>query len=293
MKVSHGLSAKERNRRIRNVLLIEGASDIFFLVVKTVVGLKTGSVAVLSDAVHSLTDLSNNIVGVLLLRVANTPPDREHPYGHHKYEVLAVFTIAVFITAMAIQIVVRALTRGEVEVSKDNVSLAMMVAVLVVNVGFTTWERLQANRLDSELLRADANHTLSDVAVTIVVIAGWQFAAMGYPWIDTAFALGVSIFVFYLAYSLFKRTVPVLVDHIVVEPEKLEAIVKPIPGVSTVKRVRSHQAGSTKSIEIIASVAGEMSTTESHAVADVIEETVHRHFPDVEVSVHIEPDNKQ
>lgn len=284
------MTSEERNRAVRNVLLVEGASDVLFLIVKTVVGLQTGSIAVLSDAVHSLTDLANNVVGILLLRVANAPPDREHPYGHHKYETLAVFTIAVVITSMALQIAVHAVMRGEAEVVRDTPSLVLMLAVLVVNVGFTTWERWQAQRLDSDLLRADAGHTLSDVAVTIAVIGGWQFAAMGYPWVDNLFALLVAGFVFYLAFSLFKRSVPVLVDRIVVDPEDLEAIVGSVPGVRAVRRVRSHQAGSEKSIEVIATVNAGLSTAASHAIADAIEDTVHRRFPDAEVSVHIEPD---
>jgi Cation efflux family/Dimerisation domain of Zinc Transporter len=142
--------------------------------------------------------------------------------------------------------------------------------VLVVNIAFTAWEHYQAEHLDSDLLRADAGHTLSDVAVTLVVIAGWQLAAMGYAWVDTVFAVGVALFVFYLAFSLFKRSVPVLVDHYVVDPDELRAIVRPVVGVTTVTRVRSHQAGSTKSIEVVASVAADLTTTQSHAIADAI-----------------------
>jgi cation diffusion facilitator family transporter len=164
--------------------------------------------------------------------------------------------------------------------------------VLVVNIAFTAWEHYQAEHLDSDLLRADAGHTLSDVAVTLVVIAGWQLAAMGYAWVDTVFAVGVALFVFYLAFSLFKRSVPVLVDHYVVDPDELRAIVRPVVGVTTVTRVRSHQAGSTKSIEVVASVAADLTTTQSHAIADAIEEAVQKRYPDAEVSVHIEPEKE-
>jgi len=221
-----------RHRAIRRVLIIEGLSDVFFLLVKTVVGLQTGSSAVLSDAVHSLTDLANNIVGLVLLGAANAPPDREHPYGHHKYETLAVFAIAVVIASMAVQVVVRAATRTQVEVTRDNVSLTLMLIVLAVNIVFTAWERRQAERLDSDLLRADAGHTLSDVALTIAVIAGWQLAATGFLWIDTLAAVLVAGFVAWLAYSLFRRSVPVLVDSMVIDPQELSDIVQPVSGVA-------------------------------------------------------------
>ncbi|MBI2993820.1 MAG: cation transporter [Gammaproteobacteria bacterium] len=285
--------AAQRHRAIRRVLFIEGISDVFFLVVKVVVGLQTGSSAVLSDAVHSLTDLANNIVGLALLGAANAPPDREHPYGHRKYETLAVFTIAVVIAAMAVQVVVRAVTRVQAEVTRDNVSLALMLIVLVVNVAFTVWERRQAERLDSDLLRADAGHTLSDVAVTIAVISGWQLAATGHPWIDTLAAIGVAAFVAWLAYSLFRRSIPVLVDSMVIDPQELSEIVQPVSGVAGVSRVRSHQAGSEKVIDIVVTVDGRLTTAESHVIADAVEAAVRQRIEGAQVNVHVEPAEAQ
>lgn len=282
-------AALRRINGIRRVLLIEGASDIFFMVVKTVVGFHTGSSAVLSDAVHSLTDLSNNIVGLVLLRAANAPPDREHPYGHLKYETLAVFAIAVVIASMAVQVVLRAVTRTQADVTRDSVSLILMLVVLVINVGFTVWERDQANRLDSDILRADAGHTLSDVALTLAVIGGWQLAASGHKWIDTLSAIVVAGFVAWLAYSLFRRSVPVLVDHMVIAPEELSAIVEPVSGVAGITRIRSHQAGSEKVVDIVVSVDGALTTAESHAIADAVEAAVRQRIGDAHVNVHVEP----
>lgn len=135
---TRALTPHQREQAIQRVLLLEGASDVLFLGIKLAVGLQTGSAAVLSDAIHSLTDLTNNIVGILLLRLSIAPPDREHPYGHYKYEPLAVFTVAVVITSVAIQIVIRALLRGETEVSQDRPSLIMMLLVLGVNIAFTS-----------------------------------------------------------------------------------------------------------------------------------------------------------
>jgi cation diffusion facilitator family transporter len=168
-------------------------------------------------------------------------------------------------------------------------SLAMMCTVLVVNVGFTAWEHHQARRLDSDLLRADARHTLSDVALTVAVIGGWQLAVAGHAWIDTTVAVVVAAFVLYLAYALFRRSVPVLVDHIVVEPEELTAVVGAVAGVADVRRVRSHQAGSQKLIDIVVSVDGELSTSESHAIADAVEEAVRQRVGEAQINIHIEP----
>jgi len=279
----------DRHRRIRRVLLIEGLSDVFFLVVKVVVGLQTGSTAILSDAVHSLTDLTNNVVGFLFLRVASAPPDREHPYGHNKFEALAVFGIAVAIVLMAIQVLVRAFTSVRAEIDQSPVGLALMGMVLVVNIGFTAWEHRQAHRLDSDLLRADATHTLSDVAITVAVIGGWQIAVRGHTWIDTVLAVAVAAFVIWLAYTLFRRSIPVLVDQTVADADGLEALVASIDGVRGVTQIRSHQAGSEKLVEVVVTVHGGLSTTDSHAIADEIERRVGEQIGGVRVQVHVEP----
>lgn len=283
------LSDAERHRRIRRVLLIEGLSDIFFLVVKVTVGLKTGSTAILSDAIHSLTDLTNNIVAFLFLRVASAPPDREHPYGHNKFEALAVFGIGVAIMLMAIQVLIRAVTSVRAEIDQSPVGLALMVMVLVINIGFTVWEHRQASRLDSDLLRADATHTLSDVAITVAVIGGWQLAVRGHTWIDTVLAVAVAFFVMWLAVMLFRRSIPVLVDQTVVDADGLEALVAAIDGVRGVQRIRSHQAGSEKLVEVVVTVHGGLSTTASHAIADEIERRVGERVDGVRVQVHVEP----
>lgn len=289
MSDNSSLSDADRHRRIRRVLLIEGLSDIVFLIVKVAVGLQTGSTAILSDAIHSLTDLTNNIVGFLFLRVASAPPDREHPYGHNKFEALAVFGIAVAIVLMAIQVLVRAFTSTRAEIDQSPVGLALMGMVLIVNIGFTAWEHRQAHKLDSDLLRADATHTLSDVAITVAVIGGWQIAVRGHTWIDTVLAVVVAAFVIWLAYTLFRRSIPVLVDQTVVDADGLEALVASIDGVHGVQRIRSHQAGSEKLVEIVVTVHGGLTTTDSHAIADEIERRVGEQIDGARVQVHVEP----
>jgi cation diffusion facilitator family transporter len=283
------MNEQTRQRRIRRVLLIEGLSDIFFLIVKLTVGLQTGSVAILSDAVHSLTDLTNNIIGLVLLRMAGSPPDRGHPYGHRKYEALAVFAIAVVIALMAVQVFIRAVTGATVSIDQSPVGLLLMVVVLTINVGFTAWEHRQAALLDSPLLRADATHTLSDVAITIAVIAGWQLAVHGYPWVDSLLAVAVAAFVMWLAWRLFSRSVPVLVDATAIDPERISEAVADIDGVCGIGVIGSHQAGSELLVELVVTVPGEMTTTASHRIADAIEQRIGERFSGVRVQVHIEP----
>jgi cation diffusion facilitator family transporter len=271
------------------VIIATGLANLAVLVAKTVVGFSTGSLALLGDAIHSLADLANNVVGFVVVRLASAPPDREHPYGHQKFETLAVFGLAVLLAVLAVEIVVRAAEPGPREIIEHGWGLLVMSGVLVVNVAVTTWERAWALRLKSEILRADAQHTLSDVLVTIGVIAGWQFAARGYPWLDRVFAILVALVVMVLSYGLFRRAIPVLVDGISHEPERIASALRAVEGVRDVRRIRSRWVGAKSSVDVVISVAPELPTSEAHEVADAIERTLLEKFDVEDATVHIEP----
>jgi cation diffusion facilitator family transporter len=283
------LNATQRDQCVRKIILLEGLANVVVLLAKVLVGLSTGSFAVLGDAIHSLTDAANNVVALVVVRVASTPPDREHPYGHRKFETLAVFGLATLLTVLAIELALRALERGEHQVARHGWGLAVMLGVLGVNIGVSAWQGYWARRLNSDILHADARHTMADVLTTVVVIVGWQFAALGYLWLDAVFALGVSALVLYLAYGLFRRVIPVLVDRIAEEPEALTEAVRSVPGVRQVRRVRSRWIGATPSVDVVIAVDPQLSTVEAHTIADTIEALLKLRYAMEDVTIHIEP----
>lgn len=284
------LHPSERDRRIQHLLILEGCVNLVVVVAKALVGFTTGSFAILGDAIHSLTDVANNVVALVVMRMASTPPDREHPYGHRKFETLAVFGLASLLTVLAFELGVRTLERSAHPVARHGWGLVLMLVVLGVNITITLWQRYWARRLNSDILRADANHTLSDVLTTVVVIVGWQGAARGYPWLDSVFALGVAALVLYLAYGLFKRAIPVLVDSIAAEPEALTDTVRRVAGVRKVHRIRSRWIGSTPSVDVVIAVDPALSTVQAHTIADTIENVLSQQFGMDDVTIHIEPD---
>ncbi|MDH3214596.1 MAG: cation diffusion facilitator family transporter [Myxococcales bacterium] len=281
----------ERDRRVRRVLGIEGFANLCVLAAKTVVGTATGSSAVLADAVHSFADLANNGLALLALHLAGAPPDREHPYGHRKYETLAVFALATLLAVLAVEIALHALERGDRSVIRHGWSLGLMLGVLAVNIVVSVWESGCARRLDSDILRADARHTFSDVLMTVAVIIGWQLAARGYYWLDAAFTLGVAAVILVLAFGLFRRAIPVLVDRIATDPEHVTAVVQSVPGVRDTRRVRSHVSGQGMRIDVVVAVDPQLSTAASHGIADDIERTLRERFSTPDVTVHVEPES--
>jgi len=278
-----------RDRQVRLIIVIEGLGNFVVLIAKLIVGLSTGSLAVLGDSVHSLTDIANNVVAWMVIRFSSKPADREHPYGHRKFETLAVFGLASLLVVLAFELALQAILRDEAEVVSSGIELGIMLSVLLVNISLAGWQRMWAVRLNSEILRADANHTFADVLTTIVVIVGWQLSALGYVWLDRACALGVAGLIMYLAFSLFKRAVPVLVDQSAIDPSELSKLVLNVSGVEKVSRMRSRWVGSGRAVDMVIVVDSVLSTEASHKIADEIESMIEQRFDVTDISIHVEP----
>ena len=283
------IQRQANDRKVRQIILIEGSANGLVLLAKAFVGFTTGSLAIIGDALHSLTDVANNLVAWAVVKHASKPADKEHPYGHRKFETLAVLGLAVLLVVLAFELGIHAIRRESAEVESSGIEIVIMLAVLVVNVLLASWQHMWAKRLNSSILHADASHTFADVLTTLVVITGWQLSAMGYIWLDQICALGVAVFILYLAYQLFKKVAPILVDEYAVDPEKLSQIVSDIDGVEGVGRIRSRWIGNDATLDMIILVAPHLTTSESHQICDRVESEIESEFSISDISIHVEP----
>ena len=283
------VDASRRPVLVLRLLVVEGLVNLSVLAMKLTVGLTTGSVAVLADALHSLTDVANNVIAWIVMRTASLPADRRHPYGHQKFEMLAVFVLAVLLAAVGLEIAGRAISRTTTPPAESGWGLTVMLVVLAINIALTVWQRHWATKLDSKILMADASHTFADVLTTVVVVLGWQLSARGYPWLDSVCALGVAAMIFYLAFRLFRDAIPVLVDEIAIEPEVLTASICQVPGVIDVRRVRSRWVGTERAADVIVTVEASMTTRQSHDIANAVESMLAEDFGVRDTTVHVEP----
>jgi cation diffusion facilitator family transporter len=288
--VGHDKFDPERDRQVRRVIVIEGLANVAVLALKLVVGVSTGSLAVFGDALHSLSDVANNAVAWFVVGISSQPPDRDHPYGHRKFETLAVFVLATLLTVLGIELALGALRREAQPTVGGPWALPLMLGVLVINVALASWEGAWARRLSSDILGADARHTFADVLTTIVVIVGWQLSAHGYPWLDTVCAIAVAGFVLALAFGLFRRAIPILVDSIAVEPEAVGDVAGAVHGVRRVKTVRSRSTGGSTAIDMVVTVDSGITAAAAHAIADAIEEELRAQLSVEDVTIHVEPD---
>ena len=116
---------------------------------------------------------------------------------------------------------------------------------------------------------------------------------MGHVWVDRLCAIGVALLVFYLAYNLFRRAVPVLLDQYAIDPQELSNIIKNVHGVNDVYRIRSRWIGKTCAIDLVISVDPTLSTEDSHDIADKIESIIEKRFYTSDISIHVEPETNQ
>jgi cation diffusion facilitator family transporter len=280
---------EQRDSKVLRVILIEGLANLAVLGIKLLVGTATGSLAVLADAVHSLTDVSNNIVAWFVTRHSVKPADSKHPYGHRKFETIAVFALASLLAVLAFELALHAVTRETAEIESGGLELALMLVVLTINAVVSTWQRRWARRLDSDILLADANHTLSDVLITSSVIVGWQLSALGWVWVDRLCALAVAGLILYLAFALFRRTLPVLLDERAIEPQALREAALAVEGVRAVPRVRSRWVGTARAVDLVIEVDAALPIADAHRIADRLESLLAQRFDAHDVSIHVEP----
>jgi cation diffusion facilitator family transporter len=221
--------------------------------IKFAVGVTIGSIALISEALHSLVDLVATIITWAVVRVSDKPADAEHHYGHGKLESLSALGVIAMLYLLAGGIVVEAFSRLREGVTPAAVS-ALPFVVLVVDIAVNFWRaralHKAAHDTKSQALEADALHFASDVFGSIAVIIGLGLFALGYKWGDAAAAIGVAVMISLLGLRLARSTIETLLDRAPEgATEAAEAAIRSIPGVIDLERLRVRMVGATHFID--------------------------------------------
>lgn len=281
-----------RNRAVRRVLWAILVANWAVAGLKLGIGLFAKSAAVTADGLHSLIDGGSNVVGLVAMHYAGQPADEEHPYGHHKFEALASLFIGVMIGMGVLELgrmAFNAIIKNE-HPDVGPLSIAVMVGTLVVNLFVTRIEAAQGKKLKSALLIADASHTLSDVYVTISVIASLALVWAGVGRADGIVALLVLVFVAYTGWKIIRQSVGILADSARVDPEKVRELLKGVPEVLGAHAIRSRGLEGSVYVDLVIHVDPSLDLRSAHQVADTVEQRITKDFPEVvDVVVHVEP----
>ena len=286
------VAERDRNAQVRRVLLGLLVANLVVVGAKFAIGLRSGSLGVLGDAVHSSVDAMNNVLALAVIWIAAREPDQDHPYGHEKFETLGALAIVVFLSITCFELVENAVTRlkaGSPTLRISNLELAALVGTLVVNVIVTLYETGRGRALRSGILLADAAHTRADVFITLGVLVGVVAGRSGYGPVDPIMALIIAGLIVFLAYRIIARSVPDLVDQFAVSADEICQVSEAIPGVVRAYDIRSRGAQERRFAELTIGVDGASTVAAAHEIADAVEARLHRDLGFHEVVVHVEP----
>ncbi|MFM6333732.1 MAG: cation diffusion facilitator family transporter [Dolichospermum sp.] len=282
----------DHRTEVRKVLIITLLLNVFVMGLKVVVGYWTGSLSLLADALHSVTDSANNILGLVAIKFSSPLPDREHPYGHNKFEAVGALGIAAFLGIACFEIVqgaVERIIKGGEPVKVSPPELWLLLIVLGVNIFVAFYERHVGRRIGSSILVADATHTMSDVWVTISVIGGLIGVWLGYQLLDVLLAFPVALLVFWSGWSVLKENLPWLVDQMAIAPEIIHTIAISVPGVLNCHDIASRGViGRQVFIEMHLIVNAEDVET-AHIITEEVERQLQERFSPVRILIHVEP----
>ena len=274
-------------------------SAVALVFLKVFLAVATGSLGVLSEALHSILDLVAAVITFLSVRVSDKPADAEHLYGHGKVESFSAFVETGLLILTALYIIWEAFQRLLFHSAKIRPSVtAILILLLAMGIDFVRSRALNriAQKYPSEALEADALHFSTDVWSTFVVIVGitaaWLGMKFGIAWLaslDAVAALGVAGVIIWVGSRLGKRTLDALLD---VAPhglrEDITRAVNETEGVLDTERVRVRRAGQRYFVDVTISVPRTASLEQAHAASDAVESTIGRMVP-ADVMVHVEP----
>jgi len=266
---------------------------IFLTGFKLIIGLLTGSLGLLSEALHSGLDLVAAAITFFSVRISDNPPDKRHNFGHGKIENFSAFieTILLLITCVwIINEAVHRLVSGKTEIEVSVWSYVVVVTSIVIDIGRSRALSKVAKKYNSQALEADALHFSTDIWSSAVVLLGLICANFGLFFADSVAALVVALIVIVISYRLGKRSIEVLLDYAPREKvTKIEDLLKSLNEIESFYNLKVRTAGADTFVSVIVTLNPEMKFNMAHEICDKVETEIRKVIDRCDVIVHVEP----
>ena len=290
---------QDNRAEVRRVLLITLWLNLLVMFLKAAVGWLTGSLSLQADALHSFTDSANNVLGLVANRFSSPVPDRDHPYGHQKFEAVGALGIAAFLGIACFEILQGAISRLFLDIDPVEISageLWILLIVLGINIFVAFYERNVGIKINSRILIADAKHTMSDIWVTILVLAGligmWQAETLNLPqlqWLDVILAFPVALLVLHSGWQVLTDNLPWLVDEVAIAPEAIYRLAMSVPGVVNCHDIASRGLLGRQVFIEMHMVVEAKDVEKAHKITEEVEALLESKFSPARILIHIEP----
>ncbi|NLA70547.1 MAG: cation transporter [Clostridiales bacterium] len=300
-KVKQGGEAKTTKQLAMHVSTVSIVVNVLLSLLKLLAGIFARSGAMISDAVHSASDVFSTFIVIIGVSVAEKKSDKEHPYGHERMECVASVVLAVIlaITGFGIGIVgIEKVMAG----NYSNLQVPGLLALIVALISIATKEwmywytRAAARKINSGALMADAWHHRSDALSSIGAFVGILGARMGFPILDPIASIVICLFIEKTAFDIFKDAMDKMVDKSCSDEviEEMREVILIHDEVNAIDELRTRLFGAKIYVEVEIAVDAEKNLLEAHDIAEAVHDNIEGHFPDVKhCMVHVNPDSRE
>ena len=292
---------ENRERQIQKVTLVGSLGNLLLMLFKFAAGIFGNSAAMIADAVHSLSDFTTDVIVLLFVRIASKPQDKNHDYGHGKYETIATAVIGLVLVCVAALIfwsgttAVFSVINGEELEAPGYVALYAAIASVVVKELLYQYTARESRRLNSKVMMANAWHHRSDALSSLGTLVGIGGAILlGPSWhvLDPIAAIVVSIFIFRVALSLLVPCIEELLEKSLPDEDEeyIKKVIRSYPEIVDPHNLRTRRIGAYCAIEMDFRVDGNMTIFEAHKLTRLIEKRLYNKFgPQTIIYTHVEP----
>ena len=286
-----------KNDKKKFVAGLSITSNVILSVLKIITGILSGSLSIISEAIHSLSDFFASVLTFFSVMKSSQPADNDHPYGHGKYEDMAGFIEGLLIIVASLFIIYEATKKIVFGIDMDTENILGMVVMLIAvifNIIVSSLLFKVAKETNSISLYADGEHLRTDIYSSLGVLVGLVLIKVtGHAILDPIIAILVAVIIFRAGYSISKKASSNLLDHSLPDEniEDIKQIIEKYLNIATLKKdsLKARQVGPTKDIDLILQFQDDTSICECHKVCDEIEKQITMHYPNCSISIHAEP----
>ena len=296
--VQNGIVSEDEFQRVANkVSFVTIIGNILLSVMKLIAGFIAHSNAMISDAIHSASDVFSTFVVIIGIKLASKKADKEHPYGHERLECVAaiVLSMVLFITGFGIgTAALKNITSGDYNniVVPGILALVAAIVSIVSKEAMYWYTRYNAKRIDSSALMADAWHHRSDAFSSIGALIGIAGARLGFPIMDSIASLIIFVFIIKAAYDIFKDAIDKMVDHACDDDtvNQIRECVMKHEDVLGIDMLQTRIFGNKIYVDLEIATDGSYTLSKAHTIAESVHDDIEKSFPKVKhIMVHVNP----
>lgn len=296
--VQNGIVSEDEFQRVANrVSFVTIIGNILLSVMKLIAGFIAHSNAMISDAIHSASDVFSTFVVIIGIKLASKKADKEHPYGHERLECVAaiVLSMVLFITGFGIgAAALKNITSGDYNniVVPGILALVAAIVSIVSKEAMYWYTRYNAKRIDSSALMADAWHHRSDAFSSIGALIGIAGARLGFPIMDSIASLIIFVFIIKAAYDIFKDAIDKMVDHACDDDtvNQIRECVMKHEDVLGIDMLQTRIFGNKIYVDLEIETDGSYTLSKAHTIAETVHDDIEKSFPKVKhIMVHVNP----